>query len=88
MKNYWTKEEEQMLFTDMTNEDIAAALGRTVKAVQTKRYRMTGRSVEGARQKITRREKEANQKPSPTKILRICEMARRLGVKLLGEVTE
>lgn len=81
---YWTKEEEQLLFTNMTNADIAAAIGRTIRAVEGKRHRMTGHSVEAERQRPN--EKERYGGPEPTKILRICEMARRLGVKLFGEV--
>lgn len=45
MTETWTQEQKDMLFTDMTNEEIAEATGRSIAAVVSRRYQYTGHST-------------------------------------------
>lgn len=81
--NLWTDAELAMLYTNLTNEEIAKEIGRTKKAVRKKRYLITGHYVENEKQRdpmpphisvFDERYKEA----------RILSLAKRMGVKLYG----
>ena len=86
MISLWTDDEIALLYTEMTNNEIAERINRTVTAVKKKRYEETGHYVEAGKQKesdyiqkrIVPHMDEAYKK---ARIITLCE---RLKVKLYG----
>ena len=72
----------------MTNEEIAAQVGRTIEAVRSKRYVITGSHVDSANagpKHIKTSFLAPYQAATPEyKILRIKDLAKRIGVRLEG----
>ena len=82
-KRLWTDEEVKLLYSGLTNEEIAYQLHRSLKSVEAKRWRETGHCCEVPGEKLIKE----NPEPWATKerkILRLKALAIRLGVKLLG----
>ena len=77
----WSFEEELMIKNGLTNSEISRLTGRTEKAVQMKRYKMTGRSEAPPREGNTSPEQATKE----YKILNIKMLAKKLGVKLFGK---
>ena len=85
MTDYWSEEEIEMLFSDMTNEEIEQKTGRSKSAVRKKRYQKTGHYVE----KKKHRDLLVHTYPKPfvsehNGTARIIALAQKLGVKLHG----
>ena len=77
--NKWTKEELEMLFTDMPNSIISQRIGKSVPAVRKMRYRWTGHYSEirnGLSEEAIMKKYEHE--------ARILDMAKDMRVKLLG----
>lgn len=85
MKKTWTEDEIQLLYSSLTSLEIAERLNRSKKSVDDKRWRVTGHcSVSPGAVEVT----YSSPEPWMTKeckVLRIKELALRLGVKLLGK---
>lgn len=84
----WKKEEIDLLFSDLSNGEIAIRTGRSIEAVRTKRYVITGSHVEPARSG-SKHNLISNVPPyqlaTPEyKVLRIKDLAKRIGVRLEG----
>ena len=76
----WTKKMRDMLWTDMTNEEIAEKLGKSVVAIKRARFYYTGH--------MTRR---SEWKPTPEQAIkraegeaRILDLAKKLNIKIGG----
>lgn len=85
MIDYWSKEEIEMLYSDMTNAEIEQKTGRSKSAVRKMRYKKTGHYVE--KNKHRDLIKYVNPKPFVSdynKKARIIALAQKLGVKLYG----
>ena len=85
MTDYWSEEEIEMLFSDMTNEEIEQKTGRSKSAVRWKRYQKTGHYVE----KKNHRDLLVHTYPKSfvsdfNKKARIITLAQKPGVKLFG----
>lgn len=85
MTDYWTEEEIELVYTNMTNAEIEQKTGRSKAAVRKMRYKKTGHYVERNRQ----REIKSMYSPKPyasaySKKARIIALAQKLGVKLYG----
>ena len=81
MNKRWTEEEEQLLKNGMSNGEVAQLTGRTEKAVEMKRYRMFG-VCDAVPDDI----EEANEnRRKEFRILKIKNLAHKLGVKLFGK---
>ena len=83
MVDYWTSAEKALLFTELSNKEIAIQTGRSESSVKTKRYKVTGHYVEKERQA----EPKTNPPPGMSdycKRARIIKMAEQIGVKLYG----
>ena len=76
----WTDEEILMIKNGMKNQQIAVITGRTVKAVEMKRYKLTGK-CEAPRDSEVSTESKAKE----FRILNIKMLAQKLGVKLFGK---
>ena len=87
MSKLWTLEEELMIKNGMSNEEVAQRTGRTIKAIEQKRYRLTGHCVPPERVWTADevRRSPASFDTKETRIDRIKALARKLGVKLFGE---
>ena len=81
MSSRWTFEEELMIKNGLTNSEVSKLTGRTEKAVQMKRYKMTGRCEALPREGDSREETRAKE----FRILKIKNLAHKLGVKLFGK---
>ena len=75
-QNKWTEEELALLWTFMPNEDIAEQIGRTVSAVESKRYQVTGY--------YTHRTLLAQARKIPPRERHLYALAEQLGVKIGG----
>ena len=74
----WTDEQKEMLKSDMSNEEIAAEVGRSVTAVQSARMYYTGHTVELARAKTLDSQKIA----SITSEARILDLAKKMNIRI------
>ena len=83
MENRWTKDEIELVYTDMTNEEIAKQIGRSVGAVREKRYRMTGHKVPPCQ--VVEKETPKMANGNKDKEWRLIALAKKLGVKLFGK---
>lgn len=86
MISLWTDEEKDLLYTNMSNQEIADKINRTVKAVKMKRYEETGHYVEAEKQKESdyiqkRIVPHMDETYKKARIITLCE---RLKVKLYG----
>lgn len=75
----WTREQKNMLFTDMSNEQIAVLLHKTPSAVKKMRYYVTGHSVPIKDGFELAREAELERMG----IAHVIETAKRIGAKIL-----
>ena len=73
----WTDEEKTMLFSDMTNSEIARLTGRTYISVRKMRQYYTQHTVEKKKWKPLRTEREAQG------VAHVVQTAERIGAKLL-----
>lgn len=83
MPEIWTEEEMNLIYTEMSDAEIAAQTGRSQTAVRKKRYKEFGHYVEESKQ----REKRQPVMPVMSdyrKEARILSMAKIMRVKLLG----
>ena len=78
MKSRWTPEEVKLFDAGFTNKEIAEMTGRTIKAVQMKRYNMSFKS--STPDSTTPGDLMAQE----TKEWRILTLCKKLGVKLFG----
>ena len=74
----WIDEQKDMLRSDMSNEEIAAEVGRSVTAVQSARMYYTGHTVELARAKILDRQKISRIMSEA----RILDLAQKMNIKI------
>lgn len=82
-ENLWTQDEIDMLYTDMTTDEIAEKTHRTREAVESKRYKITGHYVEASKQRESYQMVFIPPVMSKTqKVARIIALADQLGVKL------
>ena len=78
----WTPEENRLLKTKMTNEEIADITGRTKGAVRRHRYEMTGHhNINKDNQRPTFIEKMSKVEGE----CRILSLAQKMNIKLLKE---
>jgi len=79
MTTTWTPEQKAMLHSDMTNEEIAEATGRSVRAVISRRYSYTGHSTNIANWKAT----AIQDKRRALGEAHVVATAKRIGAKIL-----
>ena len=79
MTTTWTLEQKAMLHSDMTNEEIAEKVGRSVRAVISRRYSYTGHSTNLSNWKSL--SAEHNRKAYGE--AHVIATARRIGAKIL-----
>lgn len=84
----WTEEETILLWTDMTNEEISKKTGRSMDAVRTKRFNLTGHYTTPSE---TKRRKYIHVTPVTNALLdeqmkrnRIIVLAKKIGVRIKG----
>ena len=84
----WTENETMLLWTELTNKEICEQTGRTMDAVRTKRFNVTGHYTTPSE---TKRRKYIHVTPvnnalidKQTKVNRIIAMANKLGVRIKG----
>ncbi|MBR6821961.1 MAG: hypothetical protein IKI46_01955 [Lachnospiraceae bacterium] len=75
----WTREQKDMLFTDMSNEQIAVLIHKTPTAVKKMRYYVTGYSVALKDGFELARKAELERQG----IAHVIETAHRIGAKIL-----
>ena len=84
----WTREQKDLLFSEMTNEEIAKAVGRSVTSVKRARYYYTGHEVEFSRWQLDTQENAILKHEQKAKRVaneqRIKDLCKRLGVRLYG----
>ena len=76
----WTKQQRDMLFSDMTNEQIAAETGRSLTVVRRARFYYTGHTVNRDRA-ITNTEERRSRAEGEVRILKL---AKELNIKIGG----
>ena len=76
----WTKKQRDMLWSDMTNEEIAAATGRSVMVVKRARFYYTGHTVS---RDIARSNTEERRSKAEGEA-RILKLAKELNIKIGG----
>ena len=74
----WTKEERDLLRTDLTNEEISERTQRPLMGVKKARYKYTGHSVEKAKHRF---KPTLDRSDSEARIIAKCF---ELGIKLEG----
>lgn len=84
----WTKEHKAMLFSSLTNEDIAEQTGRSAHSVKKARVRYTGHAVERARWKTIDYDMQRIQKVRDSMRLKqgeahVVRTAMQIGAKIL-----
>lgn len=73
----WTKDHKAMLFSPMTNEEIAEETGRKCSAVRKMRSYYTGHAVERGKWRPLRTDKDA------MGVSHVIATAKRIGAKIL-----
>lgn len=76
----WTKEKRDMLWSDMTNEEIAEKLGKSVMLIKRARFYYTGHTT-------NRSKWEMNYEQKRNKVegeARILDLARKMNIKIGG----
>ena len=84
MVKTWTDDDKALLFSDMSNKEIAEKVHRSVKAVESRRYKLTGHYVETEKQKPPELTPRRPVMDDTYKKARIIALAQKLGVKLYG----
>jgi hypothetical protein len=79
MTTTWTPEQKAMLHSDMTNEEIAEKVGRSVSAVRDRRYCYTGHTTNITNWKAA----SADTKRRTYGEVHVIATARRIGAKIL-----
>lgn len=83
----WTREQKDLLFSDMTNEEIAEATGRSLISIKSARYYYTGHQVEPAKALEARERAILMQEQKARRVAneqRLKDLCRQLGVRLYG----
>lgn len=84
----WTEEETILLWSDMTNEEISEKTGRTMDAVRTKRFNLTGHytpsDARKGRKAVYVSPVHSEYEDQRTKTNRIIVMASKMGVRIKG----
>ena len=76
----WTKQQRDMLWSDMTNEQIAAATGRSVMVVKRARFYYTGHTVNRDLAIPNTEERRAKAEGEA----RILKLAKQMNIKIGG----
>lgn len=79
MTTTWTPEQKAMLLSDMTNEEIAQAIGRSKRAVMSKRYCYTGHATNFTNWKAVRAERKRRVRGE----VHVIRTAKRIGAKIM-----
>ena len=82
--NLWTDDELALLYSDLTNQEIAERISRSANAVRKKRYLVTGHYVEKDKQLTIAPVRTAPLMSDAHKEARIIGLCERLKVKLYG----
>ena len=83
----WTKDKRDLLFSDMTNEEIAKATGHTITSVKRARYYYTGHEVEFSKWQLAREAAILEHEQKARRVAneqRLKDLCRQLGVRLYG----
>lgn len=78
MQNKWTPEQKRLLFSDLSNEEIAKITGRDKRAVEVTRYRYTGHYCT----KETQRKNQDERRKGIRGEVRIVDACKRLKIKI------
>lgn len=76
----WTKEKRDMLWSDMTNEEIAERLGKSVMLIKRARFYYTGHTTNRSKWEINYEQKR-NKVEGEARIL---DLARKMNIKIGG----
>lgn len=79
MTTTWTPEQKAMLHSDMTNEEIAQSVGRSVGAVISRRYSYTGHATNFTNWKAVRAERKRRVRGEA----HVIRTAKRIGAKIM-----